>query len=82
MPDRPRNISASVRQRLLSLAHAHRQPMELLLTRNALERLLHRPSLSPRRKRFVRKGALRPTTWFDEPRRSHLVGLSQSCRRA
>jgi predicted nucleotidyltransferase component of viral defense system len=42
MPDRPRNIGASVRQRLLNLAHARGQPMELLLTRYALERLLHR----------------------------------------
>ena len=42
MPDRPRNVGASVRQRLLNLAHARGQPMELLLTRYALERLLHR----------------------------------------
>jgi len=40
MPDRPRNLGASVRQRLLNLAHARGQPMELLLTRYALERLL------------------------------------------
>ena len=53
MPDRPRNIGASVRQRLLNLAHARGQPMELLLTRYALERLLHRLSLSPHRERFV-----------------------------
>ena len=42
MPDRPRNVGASVRQRLLNLAHARGQPMELLLTRYALERLLRR----------------------------------------
>ncbi len=42
MPDRARNISASVRQRLLNLAHARGQPMERLLTRYALERLLYR----------------------------------------
>lgn len=35
MPDRPRNVGASVRQRLLNLAHARGQPMELLLTRYA-----------------------------------------------
>ena len=58
MPDRPRNIGASVRQRLLSLAHASGQPLELLLTRYALERLLHRLSLSPHRDRFVLKGAM------------------------
>ena len=58
MPDRPRprpnNIGASVRQRLLNLAHARGQPMELLLTRYALERLLHRLSLSPMQKALQR----------------------------
>ncbi len=63
MPDRPRNIGASVRQRLLNLAHARGQPMELLLTRYALERLLHRLSLSPHRERFVLKGAMPVELW-------------------
>ncbi|MEO5671781.1 MAG: nucleotidyl transferase AbiEii/AbiGii toxin family protein [Ramlibacter sp.] len=70
MPDRPHNIGASVRQRLLNLAHARGQPMELLLTRYALERLLHRLSLSPHRERFVLKGAMLLATWFDEPHRA------------
>ena len=74
MPDRqrprPSNVGASVRQRLLNLAHARGQPMELLLTRYALERLLHRLSLSPHRERFVLKGAMLLATWFDEPHRS------------
>ena len=70
MPDRPRNIAASVRQRLLNLAHARGEPMELLLTRYALERLLHRLSLSPHRERFVLKGAMLLATWFDEPHRA------------
>ena len=70
MPDRPRNIGASVRQRLLNLAHVRGQPMELLLTRYALERLLHRLSLSPHRERFVLKGAMLLATWFDEPHRA------------
>jgi hypothetical protein len=46
MPDRTRNIGASVRQRLLNLARTRGQPLELLLTRYALERLLHRLSWS------------------------------------
>ena len=70
MPDRPRNVGASVRQRLLNLAHARGQPMELLLTRYALERLLHRLSLSPHRERFVLKGAMLLAIWFDEPHRA------------
>jgi predicted nucleotidyltransferase component of viral defense system len=70
MPDKPRNVGASVRQRLLNLAKMRGQPLELLLTRYALERLLHRLSLSPHRERFVLKGALLLTTWFDEPHRA------------
>ena len=77
MPDRPKpkspgpnNVGASVRQRLLNLAHARGQPMELLLTRYALERLLHRLSLSPHRERFVLKGAMLLAIWFDEPHRA------------
>jgi predicted nucleotidyltransferase component of viral defense system len=70
MPDRPQNVGASVRQRLLNLAHARGQPMELLLTRYALERLLHRLSLSPHRERFILKGAMLLATWFDEPHRA------------
>jgi len=74
MPDRPRprptNVSASVRQRLLNLAHARGQPMELLLTRYVLERLLYRLSLSPHRERFVLKGAMLLAVWFDEPHRA------------
>jgi predicted nucleotidyltransferase component of viral defense system len=70
MTDHARNIGASVRQRLLNLARAREQPLELLLTRFALERLLHRLSLSPHRERFVLKGAMLLTTWFDEPHRA------------
>lgn len=70
MPERARNVGASVRQRLLNLAHARGQPLELLLTRYALERLLHRLSLSAHRERFVLKGAMLLATWFDEPHRA------------
>lgn len=86
MPDRPRNIGASVRQRLLNLAHARGQPMELLLTRYALERLLHRLSLSPHRERFVLKGAMLLATWFDEPHRAtrdvDLLGFGDAAENA
>jgi hypothetical protein len=47
-----------VRQRLLNLAHARGQPMDLLLMRYALEHLQHLLSLSPHRERFVLKGAM------------------------
>lgn len=86
MPDKPgsraRNVGASVRQRLLNLARARGQPLEGLLTRYALERLLHRLSLSHHRERFVLKGAMLLTSWFDEPHRAtrdlDLLGFGDS----
>lgn len=67
MRERVRNKGASVRARLLNLAKERRQPHELLLTRYALERLLYRLSTSKHRDRFVLKGAMLMTVWFDAP---------------
>lgn len=71
MPDdkKPRDVGASVRARLLNLARQKGQALDLLLTRYAIERLLHRLSISPHRNRFVLKGAMLMTTWFDDPHR-------------
>lgn len=66
---KPRNVGASVRVRLLTLARQKGQAFDLLLTRYANERLLHRLSQSPHRNRFVLKGAMLMTTWFDDPHR-------------
>lgn len=68
-PKKPRDVGASVRARLLTLARQKGQAFDLLLTRYANERLLHRLSLSPHRNRFVLKGAMLMTTWFDDPHR-------------
>jgi predicted nucleotidyltransferase component of viral defense system len=62
-----RNMGASVRARLLNLAKQRQQPHELLLTRYALERLLYRLSTTKHRERFVLKGAMLMTAWFDDP---------------
>ncbi len=62
-----RNMAASVRARLLNLARERNQPFDLLLTRYVLERLLHRLSTTKYRDRFVLKGAMLMTTWFDMP---------------
>ena len=64
-----RDIGASVRARLLNLARTRHQAMDLFLTRYAIERLLHRLSTSSHRDRFVLKGAMLVTTWFDDPHR-------------
>jgi predicted nucleotidyltransferase component of viral defense system len=67
MAEPKRNMGASVRVRLLKLANERGQPNELLLTSYALERLLYRLSTSTHRNRFVLKGAMLMTTWFDTP---------------
>lgn len=64
-----RNMGASVRARLLNLARENGRPFDLLLTRYALERLLYRLTQTKHRERFVLKGAMLMTTWFDDPMR-------------
>lgn len=69
MANTPRDMGASVRARLLNLARDRGQVFDLLLTRYALERLLYRLSISNYRDRFVLKGAMLVTAWFDDPHR-------------
>ena len=66
MPRAIRNMGASVRARLLNIARERNQPFELLLTRYVLERLLYRLSTTAHRDRFVLKGAMLMTAWFDD----------------
>jgi predicted nucleotidyltransferase component of viral defense system len=60
------NLPASVRQRLLNLAHENRQDFGMLLTKYALERFLYRLSVSQHRDSFVLKGALLLQLWTSE----------------
>jgi len=69
MREPKRNMGASVRDRLLNIARERQQPFDLLLTRYVLERLLYRLSKTSHRARFVLKGAMLITTWFDDPLR-------------
>ncbi len=69
MARQTRDIGASVRARLLDLAREKGHAFDLLLTRYAAERLLYRLSTTPHRDRFVLKGAMLMTTWFDAPHR-------------
>ena len=64
-----KNFGASVRTRLLSLSKANGQSFELVLTRFAIERLLFRPSQLRHAGRFVLKGAMPLTSWFEDPDR-------------
>jgi predicted nucleotidyltransferase component of viral defense system len=70
MPKDLQNLGASVRARLQKVARERNQPFDLLLTRYVLERFLYRLGSSKYRERFILKGALLLTTWFDDPLRA------------
>jgi predicted nucleotidyltransferase component of viral defense system len=70
MPEELQNLGASVRVRLQNLARERNQPFDMLLTRYVLERFLYRLSSSRHRERFILKGAVLLTTWFDDPLRA------------
>ena len=53
--------------RLRTLSRTRGQPFDLLLIRYVLERLLYRLSMTDYRDRFVLKGAVLMTTWFENP---------------
>ncbi len=64
-----RNLAASIRARLLNHADAAKEDFNLTLTRYGLERLLYRLSVSPHAGRFLLKGALLFSLWYDQPHR-------------
>ena len=59
----PRNVPASVRQRLLNRARSGRRPFNELLQYFAMERFLFRLSRSGHANRFILKGALMLRVW-------------------
>jgi hypothetical protein len=66
----PRNLAASVRQRLQNFAQTQREDFQSVLTRYALERFLYRLDQFEHRDRFILKGALLFTLWGNEPHRA------------
>jgi len=52
------NVTASVRQRLLTLSRNEKRDFQEVLTRFALERLLYRLGKTDYRDQFILKGAL------------------------
>ena len=68
--EKPKNIPASVRQRLLNLARERKDEFGLVLIRYGVERLLYRLSVSPDGKQFVLKGAMLFQLWTGQPHRS------------
>ena len=71
MNDKPKNMAASVRQRLLNQSRAGTgQDFQRLLVRYAIERFLYRLSQSGAKKRIVLKGAMLFAVWAKTPFRS------------
>lgn len=63
------NLSASILNRLLTLAKQRGDDYNLLLNQFGMERLLARVSLSSHAGRFLLKGALLFALWYDTPHR-------------
>ncbi len=66
----PKNIGASIRNRLLKQALQQQEDFQVLLQRYAIERLLYRISRSEYSEQFVLKGAMVFLTWDNGPRRA------------
>lgn len=64
------NLAASVRARLLGVAKAQESDFNQVLVRFALERILYRLTQSKYADRFLLKGALLFTLWYDMPHRA------------
>lgn len=74
--EKVKNLSASVRQRLLNVAKRRGDEFNLILARYALERLLYRLSVSPHSELFLLKGALLFVVWgVDDHRPTHDADL-------
>ncbi len=77
-----KNLAASVRARLLNIAKSEGSDFNQILVRYALERFLYRLSQSPHADRFLLKGALLFTLWYDMPHRptrdADLLGFGPS----
>ncbi len=77
-----KDLAASVRARLLNIAKAEGSNFNQVLIRYALERFLYRLSQSPHADRFLLKGALLFTLWYDMPHRptrdADLLGFGPS----
>lgn len=64
MAKAPKNIAASVRQRLLNLARENGRDFQTVLVAFGLERLIYRLSISEFRDRFILKGGILPAAQF------------------
>ena len=63
MAKQPKDVAASVRQRLLNVVRQEGQVFDVVLVAFGLERLVYRLSVSGSRDRFVLKGGMLVTLW-------------------
>ena len=66
---KPKNVAASVRAKLLNLARENRVDFQLLLTRYVNERFLYRLATSEHADRFILKGATLFSIWTEDTHR-------------
>ena len=69
-PTKPKNVAASVRQKLTNLSKQRGEEFQFILSEYAIERLLYRISRSKHSNRFVLKGAKLFSLWADKPHRA------------
>lgn len=69
MAREPKDLAASVRQRLLNLAREEERVFDVVLVAFGLERLIYRLSISKYRDDFVLKGGMLVTLWTADPGR-------------
>ena len=69
MVNPPKDMAASVRQRLLDLTRQEGRVFEVVLVTYGLERLLYRLSVSSHRNNFVLKGGMLVSLWTEDENR-------------
>ena len=69
-PTKPKNVAASVRQKLTNLSKQRGEEFQFILSEYAIERLLYRISRSKHSEQFVLKGAKLFSLWAVQPHRA------------
>ncbi len=65
----PKDVAASVRQRLLNLSRNKGQVFDVVLVTYGLERLIYRLSISDHKNNFILKGGMLVTLWTEDENR-------------
>jgi hypothetical protein len=68
--EKPKNVAASVRARLMNYSKQRGDEFQVVLTRYVIERFLYRLSVSVHRRTFILKGAMLFQLWANAPHRA------------